>query len=314
MSQPVTRRTFVASALAMALSIPVLTREVAAQAGTPAAGGLAQLGLPELKVTTTKTGFEGIASSMAAGRYLLSASGEPDTAVAFVQPTGGMTVDDFLGFLKGMGQASPASGGTPSSGSDSQGGQPPAFFYDFLLAGGAAVAPGATTQAVIDLTPGDWFAWGDDPTSPLTPVKFTVTGTIPASLPEPKANATITFSDFAINITDGSLVSGDNVIKLVNGGAQPHFLVLMKGPDGMTKDDVKGALDAEMTGTPAAGGLNPQKDLMPILGTESQSKGTMAWAEAKLDPGTYVGLCFFPDKDSGMPHAYMGMYNVFTVA
>jgi hypothetical protein len=307
--QPITRRTFVASTLAMAVSIPFLTREVAAQAGTPAATGLGQLGLPELRVTITTEGYEGIPLSLPAGRYLVTATGEPETAVGFLQPTG-MSMDDVLIILQG-GQASPASG-TPASGGDDSG-PPPAGIYDFLFAGGVWVIPGQANQAVLDLPPGDWVAWGQDTEASQKPLVFKVTGEMPASPPEPKVNATVTFDDFAIDLTDGQLSAGNNIIRIDNAGDQPHFLELQKGPDGLTRDDLKAALEAEMTGTPAASGIDPDKDFMPVFGTASQSRNITMWQSVDLEPGTYAALCFFPDKASGEPHAFMGMYNVFQV-
>jgi len=35
--------------------------------------------------------------------------------------------------------------------------------------------------------------------------------------------------------------------------------------------------------------------------------------EFNLEPGTYVALCFMPEKETGMPHAFKGMYAVFTI-
>jgi hypothetical protein len=37
------------------------------------------------------------------------------------------------------------------------------------------------------------------------------------------------------------------------------------------------------------------------------------WTSLTLDAGTYAGICWFPDEETGMPHAFMGMYTVFTV-
>jgi len=312
MTHTVSRRSFVVSAAAMAFSMPLLTRAAAAasQSGTPAAG-LGTLGLHALNITITADGYEGVPTSTAAGRYLVTATGDPQATVSFLQPTG-MSPDDFFKALQGGGPSSPASGGgTPASGGSMA---PPPFFYEFLLAGGVMVAPGQANQTVLDLTPGDWVAWGDSPDAKQKSVTFKVTGEMPKDLAEPKANATITFTDFEINLMDGKLAAGDNVIRLDNKGAQPHFLVLMKGPDGMTKDQLKGAVEADMSGTPVAGGLDPNKDFMPVVETPTQSKGTTTWFTAKLEPGTYAGLCFFPDEKTGMPHAAMGMYNVFTVA
>lgn len=306
--QPITRRTFVASTLAMALSIPVLTREVAAQAGTPgtpAATGLDQLGLPELNVAITADSLSGIPASLAAGRYLLKVSaqadptGQSDLSLTILQLPAGIT-------LAGI-EAEATSAATPDSG-----GGPPAWYYDALLPGGVTVMPGEPSEVVIDLTPGNWLAGAGDLSTP--PFEFMVTGEMPAKLVEPTSNATVTYEDFAIDLTAGELRGGNNIIRIDNTGAQPHFLDLLKGPDGMTKDQVKGAVEAEMTGTPVAGGLNPETDLVPVAGASAQSAGTTTWVTFNLEPGTYAALCFFPDKKTGMPHAAMGMYNVFTVA
>ncbi|MGI8485415.1 MAG: hypothetical protein ACR2OU_14270, partial [Thermomicrobiales bacterium] len=66
----------------------------AAQGGTAAtatasASGLNTLGLPELKITITANGFDGVPSTTPAGRYLVTASGsDPYVQVNFLQPTG----------------------------------------------------------------------------------------------------------------------------------------------------------------------------------------------------------------------------------
>lgn len=302
---------------AMAAAAAAAQGSTAATA-TASASGLNTLDLPELQITITANGFEGVPSTTPAGRYLVTASGsDPYVQVNFLQPTG-MPVDDLLHMLQG-GSASPASGGgesgTPASGDGGENMTPPAFFYEFLIAGGISILPGQANQAtVLDLKPGDWIAWGGSPDATQKPVAFKVTGEMPKDLAEPKANATIGLTDFAINLTDGKLAAGDNIIRLDNKGAQPHFLILMKGPDGMTKDQVKLTVESDMSGTPVAGALDPNKDFMPVISTATQSKGTTTWFTAKLEPGTYAGLCFFPDEKTGMPHAAMGMYNVFTVA
>ncbi len=114
-----------------------------AATATASASGLDTLGLPELNITITANGFEGVPSTTPAGRYLVTANGsDPYVQVNFLQPTG-MSVDDFLHALQG-GSASPASGesGTPASGYGGGDMAPPAFFYKFLIAGGISLLPG----------------------------------------------------------------------------------------------------------------------------------------------------------------------------
>ncbi len=43
------------------------------------------------------------------------------------------------------------------------------------------------------------------------------------------------------------------------------------------------------------------------------SMGGAEWIPVDLEPGTYVLDYFVPDIQSGIPHAYLGMYDVVTV-
>ncbi len=62
----------------------------------------------------------------------------------------------------------------------------------------------------------------------------------------------------------------------------------------------------------AAGALD-FGDIVSVADSAEQSTDTTMWMPLTLEPGTYAGLCFIPDQESGMPHAAMGMYTVFTV-
>jgi len=289
------------------------------------------LGYPELKVNITDTGYEGIPDSLPAGRYLLTAttatavptdmsSDQSPPAVAFISTTpAGVSAADFLQMMGGGG-APPAGatpemgGGTPAAGGGDQGGdeQLPLFVYQMKFAGGTMVFPGmTTTQAVIDLTEGEWIAWGDEPTAPLTPVVFTVTGEFPADVKDPEADITATLIDFAISF-DGNLTAGTHTIKVQHHGAQPHFLEIEKGPDSLTKDEVEAALAGEMSGTPAADGIS-ESDLQPVFYSPTQSIGTVTWHQIDLTAGTFMAACFFPTAGTGVPHAMEGMVDVFKV-
>jgi hypothetical protein len=57
----------------------------------------------------------------------------------------------------------------------------------------------------------------------------------------------------------------------------------------------------------AAGVSNPDEwRFAEYAGTISM--GATEWIAADLEPGTYVLICFAPDIESGMAHAYLGMY------
>jgi len=193
-------------------------------------------------------------------------------------------------------------------------GGPPAFLFESLFAGGVSAMAGQSAEIVLDLTPGEWIASaGGDPDQPRAPLIFEVTGEMPADLPEPESNATLTMGEYVIGVTEGELAAGSQVVKVENSGVQPHFIVWFKGPEGLTEDDVAAVLESDMTGTPAAVDFNPDEDLIPVLFTATQSRGTSTWIPMNLEPGTYGLVCFFPDIADGMPHAFHGMYIVVEV-
>ena len=292
---------------------------VAAQDSTPESG-LAELGLPTLDVTVTATGYEDIPESLEAGRYLVTVTGAEDLAeqggeATFIQPSG-MTAEEFLGALAGPPDETGASPASPIAegeavASPPMGGPPPALF-DATFAGGTAVVGGQTAQVVLDLPPGEWVV-GGGPDASQEPFVFEVTGEMPADPPEPASDATLTMAEYVIEVTNGELTAGQHILKIENVGAQPHFIVWFKGPEGLTEEDVAAVLEADMTGTPAAVDFNPETDLMPVLFTGTQSTEASIWIPVDLEPGTYGLACFFPDIADGMPHAFKGMYTVVNV-
>jgi hypothetical protein len=313
--------------LGLASVLPV----AAWQEATPESG-FADLDLPTLEVNVTTTGFEGIPEQLEAGRYLVTVNAAADTgfggAVGFVQP-GGMSADEFLSALAGMGapEGETALGtpgatadATPSEAGGEMGGMggPPSFIYEATYAGGGLALAGQSAQVVLDLTPGQWIAWGEDPAASQEPVIFEATGEMPADLPEPAADVTVVMADNVVNV-EGELRAGSQVVEVQNVGAQPHFIFVAKVPDGLTEDQLAGALDeemaAEMSGTPVAySDFNPDEDAIPVAYTATQSTGTTMWVNMNLEPGTHALICFFPDLESGIPHAYLGMYTVVEVS
>lgn len=280
-------------------TLPGVLKSVAAQgSATPeAATAFADLGLPELTLSVSAEGVEGVPESTEAGRYLLTVNGEPPSetspgGVLILQLPEGVSMDDAM-----------------AQGAEAQDG-PPDFYYDSILPGGASIAESGPGVAVIDLQPGDWIVAGAQLST--QPVIMTVTGELPATLPEPDSNATFSLSEMVIEISDGALVAGENVIKIENNGDQPHFVDLNKVPDGTTNENIAATVQSEMSGTPAPGAVD-FADVQFITSSADQSSGTTMWMPLTLEAGTYAALCWFPDRETGMPHAFMGMHTVFTV-
>lgn len=285
-------------------------------------GGLASLGLPELNISITESAFEGVPDQVEAGRYLVSVTGPEDSefggGVGFVQPVG-ISAEEFLAAVSGpppgAAEASPEGSLAADAGEI---GAPPDFVYDAIFAGGIATLNGETSQVILDLTPGEWFVWGDDPEAPQEPVIFEVTGEMPSDLPVPETSATLIMGEYVIEVSEGELVAGPQVVKIDNIGAQPHFIDFEKGPDGVTEEQVQLVLDdvaqSMMSGAePEWTDLNPEEDLEILLFTGTQSTGTSIWVPLELEAGTHILLCFFPDISDGLPHADHGMYTVIEV-
>jgi hypothetical protein len=335
------RRLLISLFLSMML-IPLGAAQVAAQEATPEpATGLAGLGLPELNVTVTADAYEGIPDSLEAGRYLVTVTATEDVGefgggVGFVQPVD-VTVDEFLAALAGAAgdvtgvesaatpmagatppqveadATSPQAVGTPPAMEEEMGELPP-FLFTSRFAGGAFAEPGESAQVVLDLTPGEWIAWGEEPGVPWAPVSFTVTGEMPEELPEPEASATLIMAEYIIQVSEGELRTGPQVIRVDNVGAQPHFVIGVRSEVPITEADIEAILEADLTGTPPANEIDPETDFVDVLFTGTQSTGTSQWVEANLEPGTHILICFFPDLGDGMPHAFHGMYTIVEVS
>jgi hypothetical protein len=326
MTSIISRRTFTAGSIVTILggtaiySVPD-ARSVLAQGGSD----LASLGLPTIDVTVTADTLEGLPAELEAGRYHITvtlAEGVEYGAVTFGSPPPGMTADEYWAVLGAI------AGGTPEA---SPVASPvaeeeefvfllPTAVYQATWAGGAvryAEQPDAWAgQAVIDLGPGEWIV--GDPEAPQQPVFLTVTGEMPSDLPEPEADIDVTFIDFGITV-EGALTAGEHLMRIENLGAQPHFLVLGKGPDTMTNEQIAQILEAFMAMesgeavSPQAIPFDFETDFLPLLDTAVQSIGVVNWVPVALEAGTYAGLCFFPTAGEGLPHAIHGMHTVFTV-
>lgn len=260
------------------------------------------LDLPEIHLEIVANAISGMPEQLEAGRYKVNVTAEPGPEDYTLGPMfgglpEGMTLDDILD------QAAAAPDGIPAA------------FYEIIIPGAPTVyAPSGETSAsaIIDLTPGNWFVAGQLLAQP--PVPFEVTGEFPTEVAEPESTATFSVGEMVVELTDGELKVGENLVKLENLGAQPHFVELMKAPDGTTIDDIATLLESMMTGTPVPGGLT-FADLGPGGFISDVSSGQTQWATLSLaQPGTHLAICFVADSVSGMPHALMGMYAIVEVS
>ena len=114
---------------------------------------------------------------------------------------------------------------------------------------------------------------------------------------------------------EGTLTPGSHVLAVTNVGAQPHEMFMASAPEPVTEEQIAQILDLEMQGAtpaPESGIPNPET-FLPVASMTPLSMGKTGWIPVTLEPGTYIVICFVPDIASGMPHAFEGMYEVFTV-
>lgn len=294
------RREFVrltGGAALLGFCLPVIrSRAVSAQEAAP----FAALGLPEVKVSLSETGFELSTAETPAGWTVITfhsmAPPEANSTCDLMRVPDDVTVDEVAALL-----ASAES-------------ETPDWFFATPLAGGPGATGGATVQAVVNLAePGTWvlFSGADG----LPPASLTVTGEAPsepAELPlEPAVD--VVFEDFSFSGLDEPIPAGRQIWRFTNAGEEPHHMVLFAVPEGSTAEQIVGAFLGAFTGTPTPNALRFDQ-LAAAGGCGDLSAGGVAWQAPEMAAGTYGAVCFAPDRATGMPHLMLGMASVFTVA
>lgn len=312
-------------AVLLGLSLVIPASGVGAQS-TPEAGAtnpFADLGLPQIDITMTDDAFEGVPPELDAGRYVVALTVETTDEFGgggtFMMLPEGMTADDFLELTAPsatpMMMDEAGMEASPAAGEEDMG--PPDWYYQTTMAGGPYAHPGETNYAVVDLTAGEWVWWAEYPGAPQPPQPITVSGEMPADLPEPTASVTIDMSEFTF-VFSIPLTSGSHVLAVPNIGEQPHFLSIVGVPEGTTVEDLMDLVEREeaaFLGTPVATPVDGLvfEDIEDVFSTGDQSAGVTAWYEIELESGTYAAACFVTDPETGMPHVMLGMLEVFTI-
>ncbi len=322
----------VVAVLLAALMVVGQARFALAQDASPVAGGARfadTLGLPELQITVTDTGYAGVPEETEAGRYLVTLTSEfaGPAAAEFLQLPEGKTLDDLTAALAaaappgpdatpgpGMAEGSPMAGmegGSPVSEED-----PFGWIYETYIAGGVGAPPGQTAQVIVDLKPGDYAVWGADPMAPQQPVELTVTGEMPADLPEPSADVTVTATGTNEGYDleySGEVAPGQQTLQFVNDSDQPHFLFFAKSPGPITLDQLMQLLQLPEGAEPPPGLPNPE-EFMPAAFVATISEDATEWVALDLEPGYYIVACFIPDRENPeVPHAAKGLIDVVAV-
>ncbi|MBU6482045.1 MAG: hypothetical protein KGS09_16030 [Nitrospirae bacterium] len=179
-----------------------------------------------------------------------------------------------------------------------------------FVGGPNAVLPGSESAATMNLAEGEYLLICIIPNKDGVPhmalgmqKPLSVRGAKPMLVAEPKAGLTITLTDFRFAQSQ-PITAGSHTIQVMNQGAQPHEVVVLKLDPGASAKDFGAAFE------PGASGPPPGKPVGGVVGLES---GEHAFFTARFEPGRYGLICFFPDPVTGKPHFAQGMTSEFTV-
>lgn len=288
-------RTSGSAALALGLcrlgGIPVSARQAADLAG---------LGLPELTITVTATEYQVSSQTLPAGWTLVTLDNQSpgDNSADVMLLPSGETMESLMAVLS-------ASMESPTA-------APPAWINEATFAGAPWARAGSSAQALVLLSEGDWVVFSP---APLTPATVTVTGAnatavVPSGL---QADRDVIMQEYAFLGLDDMVPVGPQVWQVTNTGHQPHILTFSELPPGTTQAQFLDGVMAMMSGTPEAAG--PDAVAPSILGgCSSLSGGQSLYLALDVTAGTYGAICFFPEPETGAPHALLGMAQVFTVS
>lgn len=256
-----------------------------------------EYGLPEITVSVTNDSYSLSESEVSAGRYLFTLVNESDYEVyaSVVELTDTITLDRLTGL--------------EDEELDHE--ELPEWLFEMNGLGGAVTLPGTSVRFVLDLPAGEYAVLPEAPDAPLGPAALVVTGELPDELPAITSDASFEMTEMAFHSHSG-IGGGSQVVEVINAGAQPHFAVLVGVPDGTTIEDFEALMGAFATGDFEGVKLSPD-DLIGNFETSMQSPGTTMWIEVDVSEGTYLLLCFFPDIETGAPHAMLGMVEIIVV-
>lgn len=170
--------------------------------------------------------------------------------------------------------------------------------------------PGSQASATINLIKGDYvlICWIPDkngvPHVALGMQKaLSVQGGRAIKVSRPNPSIVIKQIDYQF-IFSKPVESGLQTIEVVNQGAQPHEVVVVKLLQDATVRDVIASFEPGTSGP-------PRGEL--VSGITGIERGSRVIFTGEFEPGRYGLICFIPDTVTGKPHFLHGMTTEFTV-
>lgn len=131
-----------------------------------------------------------------------------------------------------------------------------------------------------------------------------VTASTAALAPEPTADLVITAKDYTWDVS-APITAGTHTIRMENAGPQLHEVQIFQLAPGKATTDFTTWLQGGMKGEPPA---------KPVGGFAGPTPGGHGFFTTTFAPGTYVFVCFVPDKGDFKPHVMHGMVKEITVS
>jgi hypothetical protein len=168
--------------------------------------------------------------------------------------------------------------------------------------GGALARPHNPGKFVVTLHAGHFIMFDQNGTALE---HLTVRGDVPQR-PAVPHQSTITAFSYGFEASPET-IPAKGTLYFKNQADQPHFLEIQHVKGSTTPQMVDRAL------SPTAHG-NPTFFLKGSDGTGVISPGAGQMFSYDLPAGKYLIACFWPASDTGMPHAFMGMWKLITLA
>jgi uncharacterized cupredoxin-like copper-binding protein len=168
--------------------------------------------------------------------------------------------------------------------------------------GGALARPDKPGSFVVTLRKGTFYVI--DQNSNAAPKKLTVVGNV---APRPNVAHQSRIDAFSYGFDSTPLtIPAKGTTYFFNHADQPHFLEMQRVKDGTTAAQVR-----RFVKHPAG---NPPFGLRAGTGAGVLSPGTGQMLSYNLPAGEYLLACFWPDRFTGMPHFFMGMWKLIHLA
>jgi hypothetical protein len=291
-----TTQTSLRAGLAVAAVAGLAASGMTGAAAAPRKAALYERPYLDAKITATKLVVHSGGGAMATGQMdvsLEAVGGE--RLLAVVRFADGYTFSDFRDDIRTFGESFGQNG--PSD----KGLKALNHAINHTTAYGGLDAPqGHVRRGTLLLDEeGTYVLYDDSHNLPRHPVRIDISGSVgPQHLPP--AGGTVTAKTNRRFGGDDVLPAKGN-IKFVNRSTQsPHFLALNHVKEGTTRQDVIDYFQSGAEGPPSFARKGS-------AGTDALSYGQKQNLHVNLPAGQYVELCFFPDPEEGMPHAFMGM-------